>query len=251
MGLVKWEKLPQDMRNECVMEYYKVLYHKRYIIIVKRVIDILFAFILFVLLAPLFIIVACAVKLDSKGSVLFHQTRVTQYGRLFKIYKFRTMIENADKNGELITKDNDTRITKIGGLLRKYRIDEIPQLINIIKGDTSFVGIRPEVEKYVQFYSEEMKATLLLPAGVTSKACVLYRDEGRILAGNENIDHLYINIILHEKMRINLDSLKTFSLTSDFYTIILTIFTVANIKFSKCTSLTNNVLDYSSGEKIV
>lgn len=177
MVLRRWEDLPQNMRNEDVRKYYDILKNKNLSLIFKRVFDVVVAMILLVILIPIFILVGIAIKVDSEGPVMFRQVRVTQYGKQFRIFKFRTMVNNAEKLGSKVTTNNDARITKIGKLLRKLRLDEVPQLFNIITGDMTFVGTRPEVIKYVEKYRDEMWATLLLPAGVTSEASIQYKDE--------------------------------------------------------------------------
>lgn len=226
MVLRKWDDLPDNMKNDKVRKYYDLLDKKRFGLCVKRVFDILVAILLLIILSPLFIIISITIKIDSKGPVIFRQVRVTQYGRLFKIYKFRTMVNNADKLGTQVTTKNDDRITKVGKILRKFRIDEIPQLFNIILGDMSFVGTRPEVVKYVEKYTDEMMATLLLPAGVTSKASIHYKDEEKFLENSENADKTYIYDVLPEKMKYNLESMKGFSFYSEIKTMIETVLAV-------------------------
>ena len=176
--------------------------------------------------SPVFLFVSVWIKMDSPGPVFYRQERVTQYGRIFRIFKFRTMVAGADKKGALVTAENDARVTKVGEKIRKYRIDEIPQLLNIITGDMSFVGTRPEVQKYVDAYTDEMKATLLLPAGVTSKASIRYKDEGRILKDVEDMDGTYIQKVLPEKMKWNLKGIEKFSFWGDFYIMFQTILAV-------------------------
>ena len=193
MVLKRWEDLPEKIKNEDVKRYYDILSKKRISLVIKRIFDLVLAIILLIILSPLFIIIAIAIKIDSKGPVMFRQTRVTQYGKKFRIFKFRTMITDAEKIGSQVTTKNDTRITRIGRVLRKYRLDEIPQLLNIIAGEMSFVGTRPEVSKYVEKYTDEMMATLLLPAGVTSEASIQYKDEELILTNVKNVDELYVN----------------------------------------------------------
>jgi lipopolysaccharide/colanic/teichoic acid biosynthesis glycosyltransferase len=224
--LRKWDGLPSYMKNDEVKKYYDILYEKRFGLFVKRVFDIIVALLLLLLLAPLFIIISIVIKIDSKGPVVFRQVRVTQYGRRFRIYKFRTMVNNADKLGTQVTTKNDNRITKVGKLLRKFRLDEIPQLFNIILGDMSFVGTRPEVIKYVEKYTDEMMATLLIPAGVTSEASIHYKDEERLIAKAIDADKTYIMTILPEKMKHNLKSLEEFSFFAEVKTMVRTIIAV-------------------------
>lgn len=175
--LKKFGCLPEQMQNSAVLEYYTALRKKMFWLFLKRIFDIVVSVLFICVLLPLFLVVAAAIKLDSFGNIIYKQSRITQYGRKFKIYKFRTMVEKADTLGTLVTVGNDPRITRVGKVLRKYRIDEIPQLFNILLGDMSFVGTRPEVEKYVNCYTDKMMATLLLPAGVTSSASIYYKDE--------------------------------------------------------------------------
>lgn len=223
MVLKQWEDLPEFMKNERVKEYYDILSQKRVSLVLKRIFDFVLGFMLLIILSPLFIILSVIIKVDSKGPIMFRQTRVTQYGKRFRIFKFRTMINNADKIGSQITTKDDARITRVGRLLRKYRLDEIPQLFNIIVGDMSFVGTRPEVPKFVEKYTDEMKATLLLPAGVTSDASIQYKDEELLLSDASDVDDLYINKVLPEKMKYNLKWLKEYNLINDMKTMIRTI----------------------------
>lgn len=215
MVLREWEDLPEFMKNERVKEYYDILSQKRVSLVLKRIFDFVLGFMLLIILSPLFIILSVIIKVDSKGPIMFRQTRVTQYGKRFRIFKFRTMINNADKIGSQITTKDDARITRVGRLLRKYRLDEIPQLFNIIVGDMSFVGTRPEVPKFVEKYTDEMKATLLLPAGVTSEASIKYKNEEILLTNKSEIDNVYVNIVLPEKMEYNLKIIKDFNLINE------------------------------------
>jgi lipopolysaccharide/colanic/teichoic acid biosynthesis glycosyltransferase len=221
-----WEDLPDNMKNESVRKYYKILSKNRSSLVAKRIFDIMAAILTLILLSPVFIIISIAIKVDSGGPVIFRQIRVTQYGKQFKIYKFRTMIKDADKIGSQITVKNDVRVTVVGKLLRKFKLDEIPQLFNIIAGDMSFVGTRPEVVKYVEKYTEEMRATLLLPAGVTSQASIKYKDEEQLLANADDADDIYIKVVLPEKMKFNLKSIKDFSFWGEFKTMFTTVIAV-------------------------
>lgn len=224
--LEKWENLPECMRNDEVRKYYMRLKEKENSLLVKRMFDIWMSVFLLLLFAPVFIVIAVMIKFDSPGPVIFRQTRVTAYNRDFTIYKFRSMVDNADALGSSVTVSSDSRITRMGHFMRKYRIDEIPQLINVLKGDMSFVGTRPEVRKYVDAYTPEMMATLLMPAGITSNASIMYRDEDELLSDSGNADKTYIDIILPEKMDYNLRSIKRFSLVSDVITMIRTVLAV-------------------------
>lgn len=214
MQLIKWEELPEYMQNDEVRPYYELLKKKKVQLILKRLFDILCSSILIIMLSPIILLFSIWIKLDSKGPIFYCQERVTQYGKIFKIIKFRTMVIDADKIGTLVTTKNDSRITKVGQKIRKYRIDEIPQLFNVLKGEMSFVGTRPEVKKYVDQYTDEMYATLLLPAGITSLASIKFKDEDEIFNNyiNEDmsIDEVYVTKVLPLKMKYNLESLSSF-----------------------------------------
>lgn len=225
MRLVKWEKLPADMQTEEVREYYDVLRKKRFSLFWKRIFDIFVSAIMLIILSPLFLILAIAIKTDSKGPVFYRQERVTQYGKRFRIFKFRSMVQNADK-GSQVTVDHDSRVTKVGKFIRKFRLDEICQLIDIFRGTMTFVGTRPEVPKYVNEYTPEMKATLLLPAGVTSLASIYYKDEAELLSGAEDTDKTYVEKILPAKMYYNLKEIKNYGFWRDIKTMFMTVFTV-------------------------
>lgn len=222
----EWEKLPKYMRTKEVSLYYDRLKKKRVSLFFKRCFDAIVAFVLLLLLSPLFVLIAVLILMDSRGGVFYRQERVTQYGRKFRIFKFRTMVANADKVGSQVTVQNDTRITKIGEKLRNYRLDEIPQLINILLGDMTFVGTRPESVYYVKYYTPEMFATLLLPAGVTSEASIHYRNEAELLKHAENVDKIYVEKILPEKMKYNLTSIREYSFWREIVTMIKTVFAV-------------------------
>lgn len=226
----KWANLPDNLKNDTTRKYYDILCKKKASLVLKRFFDLLISLVLFVILSPIIVILSIIIKLDSKGPVFYKQERVTQYGRIFKILKFRTMVNNADKIGTLVTLDNDSRITRVGKTIRKFRLDEIPQLLNIIVGDMTLVGTRPEVKKYVDAYTDEMKATLLMPAGVTSLASIEFKDEDEIIKKyrvlGEDIDSIYINRILPDKMKFNLEYLKGFNVLTDLKICIKTFFSV-------------------------
>ena len=214
------------MKNEEVKKYHKILRHKRNEIFLKRCFDLIFSLILAILMLPFMIMVYFIIKFDIPGKVIFKQKRVTQYGKIFYVYKFRTMVNNAEKIGAQVTTDEDARVTKCGKWLRKFRVDEFPQIFNIIKGDLSFVGTRPEVPKYVKHYTPEMVATLLLPAGVTSPASILYKDEAALLKGSKNPDETYVNEILPQKMKYNLEYTKNFGFFYDIKIMLKTVIAV-------------------------
>lgn len=218
MELRPWQLLPDEMRTKEVRKYYNILMKHRMWLKMKRVLDVIVAGIMLAVLIIPMGIIALAIRLDSPGPVFFRQARVTQYGRIFRIYKFRTMVDNASKLGSAVTVDNDVRITKVGAFLRKYRMDEFPQLFNILAGDMTLVGTRPEVPKYVKKYTKEMYATLLLPAGLTSRTSIAYKDEDKLLGeavDEESTDNIYLNEVLPAKMRYNLESMKHFGVKSD------------------------------------
>lgn len=221
-----WNKIPEFMRVDEVRPYYEVLKKRIISLFFKKVFDLFVSLILLVILSIPMCIIAVAIKIDSKGPVFYRQERITTYGKRFKIHKFRTMVVNADKIGTAVTIENDNRITKIGKKLRKYRLDELPQVLDILSGNMSFVGTRPEAVKYVEQYKPEYRATLLLPAGITSEASIQYKDEAKLLDRAENIDEVYINAILPEKMKYNLRSIRNFSLLNDISVMIRTVFAV-------------------------
>ena len=218
MFLKSFEKLPPELRNDSVREYYDILSKKRFSIFFKRLTDILIALILLIFLLIPMAVIAIIVKVNSKGPVFYRQERVTTYNRRFKILKFRTMTVGADKAGALVTSANDARVTSVGKKLRKFRLDELPQIFHVLSGKMSFVGTRPEVPRYVDRYQPEMTATLLMPAGITSLASIRYKDEDKIIGAvsdPEEVDRIYLEEILPEKMKYNLEYLKDFSFFGD------------------------------------
>lgn len=241
MILKKWEDLPQNMRNEDVKIYYDILKIKKTSLVLKRIFDLIVGIILLIVLLPIFVLLSIAIKIDSNGPIMFRQVRVTRYGKTFRIFKFRTMVNNADKIGTQVTTKNDARVTNIGKFLRKLRLDEIPQLLNIITGDMTFVGTRPEVVKYVEKYSQEMMATLLLPAGVTSEASIKYKDEEKLLKNAEDADETYVIEVLPEKMKYNLMSIDRFSFFGELKTMVRTV--VAIVKKDKSVGNINTEIN--------
>lgn len=225
MLIRKWDKLPENMQTEEVKPYWEKLRKRNWHLFWKRVFDIFLSLLLLIVLSPLFLFLSIAIKIDSKGPVFYRQARVTQYGKKFKIHKFRSMTVGADQ-GSLVTVKGDARITKVGKFIRKCRLDEISQLIDVLQGNMSFVGTRPEVPAYVEKYSPEMMATLLLPAGITSEASILYKDEAEILESAENADKVYIEEILPEKMYYNLKEITKEGLFHDVKVMFKTFFTV-------------------------
>ena len=213
--LPKWEQLPDEFRTDVVKPYYDALSKRKASLFFKRVFDVIVSFIAIIILSLPMLIVAILIKCDSRGPVFFRQERVTTFGAKFRIHKFRTMVNNADKMGTSVTIGNDCRITKIGSKIRDHRIDELPQLFDVLSGNMTFVGTRPEVVKYVDRYTDEMMATLLMPAGVTSIASIEYKDEAELLEKAEDADDVYVNEILPEKMKYNLESVKEFGFFKD------------------------------------
>ena len=222
----KWEEIPDFMRIPEVRPYYDALKKKRVSLIVKRMFDVVSSGILLMVLSPVFVVLAVAIKIDSPGPVFYRQERVTQYGRIFRIHKFRTMVNNADKIGSSVTVSGDNRLTSTGVFLRKYRLDEIGQLIDVLVGDMTFVGTRPEVKKYVDQYKRVMRATLLLPAGVTSEASIRYKDEAELLDNAKDVDRVYVEQVLPEKMKYNLECVREFSFRKDIRTMVKTVVAV-------------------------
>lgn len=224
--LCRWEELPRNMQNDAVRPYYDSLQSKKCSLFLKAVFDRVVSLVMLIGLSPIFVLLAIMIKMDSPGEVFFRQERVTQYGKKFRIHKFRTMVKNAESLGAQVTTKSDMRVTKVGKKLRGCRLDELPQLIDILQGNMSFVGTRPEVTKYVEQYTPEMMATLLLPAGVTSEASIEYKDEERLLADAKNADKTYVEVVLPQKMEWNLQSLKEFSFVGDIKTMFNTVWAV-------------------------
>lgn len=224
--LKKWETLPEYMQNDEVRFYYDSLQKKKVSMFLKRVMDLVGGLILLILLAIPMIVISIMIKLDSEGPVFYRQERITTYGKHFKIHKFRTMVSNADKIGSTVTVGNDSRITKVGAKLRGCRLDELPQVLDLISGNMSFVGTRPEAVKYVKQYKPEYMATLLLPAGITSEASIRYKDEAELLDTASDVDKTYIEEVLPGKMKYNLDSIKNFSFFGDVATMFRTVLAV-------------------------
>ena len=222
----KWNDLPKEMQVEQVKKYYEILQCHKGSLLAKRIFDIIVASLLVVILSPILLFLSILIKIDSPGPVMFRQVRVTTYGKPFRIFKFRTMVNNADKIGTQVTTKGDSRVTRMEKMLRGCRLDELPQLFNVLKGEMSFVGTRPEVEKYVAHYTDEMKATLLMPAGITSRASIEYKDEERLLESAENADEVYIHQVLPEKMKYNLRAIEKFSFWDDIKTMFATVIAV-------------------------
>ncbi len=230
MLLKKWEALPEELRVPEVRKYYDILAGKKVSLVAKRIFDVVVSGIMLIILSPVLCGLSIAVAIDSPGGVFYRQERVTAYGRRFRIHKFRTMVKNADKIGAQVTIDRDPRITRVGAKLRGMRLDELPQLIDVFLGDMSFVGTRPEVPKYVAAYTPEMYATLLLPAGITSEASIRYKDEAELLDSADDVDKVYIEKVLPEKMKYNLSAVIRFNFLNDIKTMFRTVGAVVGIK---------------------
>lgn len=226
MRLRRWEELPSFMRTDEVRPYWEALWKKRRHLALKRGFDVVTASILLMIAAVPMIVIAVMIKLDSRGQVLYRQERVTTYGKRFRIHKFRTMVQNADRVGTAVTVSNDSRITRVGSMLRGLRLDELPQLIDVLQGTMSFVGTRPEALKYVKQYRPEFFATLLLPAGITSEASIRYKDEYKLLSASEDVDKTYIEQVLPGKMVWNLNSIERFSFFRELLTMVRTVLAV-------------------------
>ena len=225
MILRKWEQLPAEMQIPEVKVYYDILQKRKISLVLKRLFDITVSSLMLLFLSPLFLILAIAIKLDSKGPVFYRQTRVTRYGEEFRIFKFRSMVTDADK-GSLLTVGGDSRITKTGKFIRKYKLDELSQLIDVFRGTMTFVGTRPEVPRYVEKYTPEMMATLLLPAGITSEASIYYKDENELLDAAEDVEKTYLEVVLPDKMKYNLAAINSFSFIDDIKVMVLTVLAV-------------------------
>ncbi|MBQ5955323.1 MAG: sugar transferase [Firmicutes bacterium] len=222
----KWDDLPEFMRVPEVKPYYEIIRGKRFSLLLKRAFDFCVALILTLILALPMIVIAICIKADSKGPVFYRQERVTAYGKRFKIHKFRTMVEKADEIGSAVTVRNDVRVTKVGSRLRNLRLDELPQVFDVLSGDMSFVGTRPEVVKYVEMYKPEYYATLLLPAGITSEASIRYKDEYKLLSEADDIDRVYMEEVLPDKMKWNLETIRNFGFRSELKTMVRTVLAV-------------------------
>ena len=226
MLIKKWEKLPPELQIEEVRPYYEILRKKNFSLFWKRAFDIFVSGMMLIILSPFFLILSLAIVIDSRGGVFYRQERVTQYGKHFRIFKFRSMVSGADKKGTLVTVGHDARITRVGKFIRKFRLDEVSQLIDIFRGTMTFIGTRPEVPKYVDQYKAEYLATLLLPAGVSSIASIMFKDEDSLLEGKDDVDKAYVEEVLPQKMKWNLESIKKFSLLGEVRTMFRTVFAV-------------------------
>ena len=232
MKLIEWESLPAELKTEEVRKYYDIIKKKKSSLFFKRAFDLIMSLAALVVFSPVYLILAIAIKIDSPGPVFYRQERVTQYGKIFRIHKFRTMVYNADKGSQL-TVNNDRRITNIGKVIRRCRLDETAQLIDVLQGTMTFVGTRPETPKFVAAYTKEMMATLLLPAGITSRASIYYKDEAALLEGAEDPERVYIEKILPEKMYDNLKGIEKFGFWEDIKVIFMTVFAICGKKYER------------------
>lgn len=229
----KWDELPVEMQTEEIRPYYDALRKKSMSLFFKRLFDVFVSAVMLVILSPVFLILAISIKIDSPGPVFYRQVRVTQYGKRFRIHKFRSMCDDADKKGTLVTVGRDARVTRVGKLIRKCRLDEIAQLIDVFDGNMTFVGVRPEVVKYVEQYKPEWYSTFLLPAGVTNLTCIYYKNEDELLEGAGDADKVYIDEILPDKMKWNLQGLKDFSFWNDIKLMFMTVFAVLGKEYKE------------------
>lgn len=223
VALRRWEELPEFMRTPEVRPYWEKLNKKRWQLGLKRAFDLCVGGMVLLITAVPMVVIAVAIKLDSKGPVFYRQERVTTYGKKFKIHKFRTMVFNADQIGTAVTVSCDSRITAVGKKLRNLRLDELPQVFDVLSGDMSFVGTRPEVTKYVKAYKPEFYATLLMPAGITSEASIRYKDEYSLLSAADDVDKVYIEQVLPAKMVWNLESVRRFRFLREILTMFRTV----------------------------
>mgnify|MGYP000941272532 FL=1 len=218
--------IDKRFETDIVKKYREEIEKRRVSLFLKLFLDKVLALVLLIPLSPIILAIAIWIRLDSEGPVFYRQERITTYGRPFRIFKFRTMVKDADKLGAAVTEHNDPRISRAGDKLRKVRLDELPQLFNVLLGDMSFVGVRPEVAKYVNRYTDEMNATLLLPAGITSPASIEYKDEDEVIekfkGSGRSIDDIYIEEVLPDKMKYNLEYIKNFSIINDIKIMIQT-----------------------------
>jgi len=222
----KWEELPAFMQLDEVRPYWEGLWKKRRQLFLKRVFDLFASIILLIILAIPMLIISILIKKEDSGPIFYCQERITTYGKHFRIHKFRTMVVNADQYGATVTVREDPRVTRVGKKLRSLKLDELPQLLDVIVGDMSLVGTRPEAVKYVELYKPEYNATLLLPAGITSEASIRYKNEAELLDAVSDVDKVYMEKVLPEKMKWNLESIRKFCLLREFITMFRTVFSM-------------------------
>lgn len=212
---MNFQALPKNMKNKYTKEYLGLLEKRRFSLCAKRVFDVAVSLLILLVLSPLLLLLALAVKLDSRGPVFYRQVRVGRYNQDFKIFKFRTMVQDADKIGPPLTVGDDPRVTRVGHLIRKLRLDEFSQLLNVLGGSMSLVGPRPEVRKYVDVYTPKYMATLLIRPGITATSSIAFKDEDSLLNAAEDPEKVYVEQILPPKMAYNLAYMKKISLLND------------------------------------
>ncbi len=210
-----YSQFPESIKNEYTERYWRMLESHKFTLICKRVFDVVVSAVILLILSPLLLVLALAVKLDSPGPVFYKQTRVGRYNKEFKIYKFRTMVQDADKIGPPLTMGKDPRITRVGSIIRKLRLDEFSQLLNVLNGTMSLVGPRPEVRRYVDAYTPEDMATLLIRPGITAPSSIAFKDEDRLLKRGGDPEKIYKEKILPPKMKLNLNYMKDISVGND------------------------------------
>lgn len=215
--------LPKEMQTDEILKYYDILAKKKLALLIKQIFDRVLAFILLIILSPVLIVLAIIIKCTSKGPVMFRQKRVGRYLKPFNIWKFRTMRIDSEKLGQITVGSRDPRITNIGWFLRKYRLDELPQLLNILAGQMSFVGARPEVPKYVEQYSGAMAATLLIRPGVTGYASIRFKNENELLGEEDDPERAYVEKILPIKMGLDLEYVEELGIITDIKTMLETV----------------------------
>jgi len=220
---VTYQELPDKMKNEYGQEYLELLKKRRISLFGKRAFDLVVSLLILVVLSPILILLAIAIKLDSKGPVFYRQVRVGRYNEDFKIFKFRTMVQNADRVGLSLTVGEDPRVTRVGRLIRKLRFDEFSQLLNVLNGSMSLVGPRPEVRKYVDVYTPEYMATLLVRPGITATSSIVFKDEDKLLNSGGDPEQIYVEQILPPKMALNLEYIKDITVWNDIKIMVQTV----------------------------
>lgn len=205
------------------MDIGQVLRKRRVQLVLKRAMDIVLSGGALLVLWPVLLIIALAIMLDDPGPVFYRQVRVGRGGRPFRIFKFRTMVVDAEKKGLAITVGRDSRITRVGAFLRKTKLDELAQLINVLRGEMSFVGPRPEVPKYVELYTPYQRQVLLVRPGITDYASIAYRNENDLLSGAEDPERMYIDVIMPDKIELNMKYLREISPLADVRLILSTV----------------------------
>ena len=213
MSQIQLQKLHQNTENKTIIDCVEVLNNKKATLLLKRLFDIILSISLFAILILPMVVCSVVIAIGNDGPIFFKQKRIGQFGKEFNIIKFRTMTVN--NAGSEITANNDKRVTKVGKFLRKFRLDELPQLINVLFGDMSFVGPRPEVPCFVDKYNEDWLATLLVKPGITCDSSIYFADESQLLDNADDAEQCYIDEILPEKCKMNIDYIKNISLLND------------------------------------